>query len=164
MQVKSSSGGGGVSSELKDLLELVSKPDKLKHALENLEDQTKIANDAIKALKHKEAELQALKNEAEEKLAIAGELYDKAKVKEDECKLKQAAMNAQEAKLHFQEKQLQEQAASFKAHYEEASADLLIKQGAAENQLKIAKQASEAADALVKEYQAKVSKLQAAMH
>lgn len=164
MQVKSSSGGGGVSSELKDLLELVSKPDKLKHALADLEEQTKTANDAVKALKHKEAELNALKNEAEEKLSIAGELYDKAKVKEDECKAKQAAINAQEAKLHFQEKQLQEQAASFKAHYEEASADLLIKQGAAENQLKIAKQASEAADALVKEYQAKVNKLQAAMH
>lgn len=163
MQSIKSASSSGVS-DLKELLDLVSKPDKLKAAIEQLEDKTKESNDAAKALREKEAFVLTKNSEAEEKLSLASELYEKASQKEKEAQAKESSANHKEADLHQREQALNSKAEDFKAYYEGAVAELLIKQGAAENQLKIAKRANEAAEELVKEYQAKVSKLQAAMH
>lgn len=164
MQNIRSAASGSAASEVKELLDLISKPEKMKDALADLQHAVKEAQAAEKSLKEKEAKLK----DGEEKI---GALYkeaqaalEKANLKEKEAFDKSQSLGKRESEVAHFEKELRENVYKFEQYKKGIEAEILARESAANAKIEAANDALKKAEDLMKLYKVKSEKLQAALN
>lgn len=158
-----SGGASNATSELKSLLELASDPKKLKQAIEDLEEKTDAANEAVKKLSEKQALFNQTEKAQAEKEQQLAELMQALDKKERELTALGHSLGHREAALPALEAALVKKQHEFEEDVVSKTSQINAKEKAADKRLSEALELKAQAESVLKEYEAKASKLKAAM-
>lgn len=164
MQSIRSGASGSAVSDLKELLEMIAKPDKMKTALKEIESEIDRLEETSSKLVQKEQALAKAAAELNSKQSVVADQIKAVTEMQKQVSEKEAGFSHREAAVAQGEQKLSEDKAAFEQSKASMLADLDAKSYVASQLAERSAELEKKSEALIKEYEEKLGKIKAAIN